>query len=259
MLKKLLKHDFISIWRLALPIFAIAAGIVLFAYTMCTINFDNPVLRIFSTFLFPTGIIVIIVASVLAVALPVLHFYRSLMTGEGYLSFTLPVTTYQLVLSKLIVGTITTLFNMAFTIGMLLLLFSTKTNLSISLLKSLTLPDGTSATSVIVVIALCIIVSLICQTLYFYLAICLGQMLCKNKIVGSALGYAIIYIANQAFNMVLLLIMFLCIGFQNVETFMGKGSGVITLLSVVSGEYVILGIAAYILSCRILKNRLNLS
>ena len=46
MLRKLLKHDFISVWRLAIPVFAIATGIVLFAYTMCSIESDNPVLRI---------------------------------------------------------------------------------------------------------------------------------------------------------------------------------------------------------------------
>lgn len=95
MLKKLLKHDFISVWRLAFPIFAIATGIVLFAYIMCAIEFENPVLQLFATFLFPTGFIVLIVACVLIFCLPVVHFYRNLMTGEGYLSFTLPVTSYR--------------------------------------------------------------------------------------------------------------------------------------------------------------------
>ena len=86
MLKKLLKHDFISVWRLALPIFAIATGIVLFAYIMRSIGSENPVLRLFNTLLFPTAIIVLIVACVVIFCLPVLHFYRNLMTGEGYLS-----------------------------------------------------------------------------------------------------------------------------------------------------------------------------
>ena len=99
MLKKLLKHDFISVWRLALPTFAIATGIILFSYGMCRIDTDNTALHIFSGVLFPTGIIVAIVACILVFVLPILHFYRNLMTGEGYLSFTLPVTTYQLVLS----------------------------------------------------------------------------------------------------------------------------------------------------------------
>jgi len=259
MLKKLLKHDFISVWRLAFPTFAIATGIILFSYGMCRIDTDNTALHIFSGVLFPTGIIVAIVACILVFVLPILHFYRNLMTGEGYLSFTLPVTTYQLVLSKLIVGAATTLFNMAFTIGAILLLISSQVELELLSLKEMLFPGVDNVTLIICLVLITIIVAVVAQQMYFFLAIALGQMLCKNKIAGSALGYVIIYMANQAVNLVLLLFLTLHIGFKEVETFMSDGRGITLILSAVAVEYVILGIAAYILSCRILKNRLNLS
>ena len=181
MLKKLLKHDFISVWRLALPIFAIATGIVLFAYIMRSIGSENPVLRLFNTLLFPTAIIVLIVACVVIFCLPVLHFYRNLMTGEGYLSFTLPVTTYQLVLSKLIVGAGTMLINLAFTIGGFLLLLSTETDLGEFSLKGLHMPDGASPAPFIAIMVITIIIATVCQQIYLYLAICLGQLSAKTK------------------------------------------------------------------------------
>jgi len=259
MLKKLLKHDFVAVWRLALPIFAIAAGIVLFAYTMRIINSDNPVLQIFSTLLFPTGIIVLIVACVIIFCLPVLHFYRNLMTGEGYLSFTLPVTTYQIVLSKLIVGAVTMLCNLAFTIGGFLLLLSTEADLSDFSLKGLHMPDGASITPFIVAMVITIIFATICQQIYLYLAVCLGQVLSKNKIIGSVLGYAIIYVVNQVINLVILVVMLLCIGFDNLATFMTNTERLILFFGILAAEYAILGTISYILSGRILKNRLNLN
>lgn len=259
MLKKLLKHDFISVWRLALPIFAIATGIVLFAYTMCAIEFENPVFQLFATFLFPTGFIVLIVACVLIFCLPVVHFYRNLMTGEGYLSFTLPVTSYQLVLSKLIVGSVTTLCNLVFTIGGFLLLFSTEEDLSAFSLKGIHMPDGASPVPVVIFVAATIVIATICQQIYFCLAICLGQVLSKNKIIGSVLGYAIIYAVNQAINLVLMLVLLLCIGFDNLEAFMSGTQNLLIFLSILVGEYIILGSVSFILSGRILKNRLNLT
>ena len=147
MLKKLLKHDFISVWRLAFPIFAIATGIVLFAYIMCEIEFENPVFQLFATFLFPTGFIILIVACVLIFCLPIVHFYRNFMTGEGYLSFTLPVTSYQLVLSKLIVGTVTMLCNLIFTIGGFLLLLDKQAYLTACAPKSLYAPNSLKVSS----------------------------------------------------------------------------------------------------------------
>ncbi len=259
MLKKLLKHDFISVWRLAFPVFAIATGIVLFAYIMRAINSDNPVLQLFSSLLFPTGIIVLIVACVLIFCLPVVHFYRNFMTGEGYLSFTLPVTSYQLVLSKLIVGSVTMLCNLVFTVGGFLLLLSTEADLSTFTLKGLHMPDGASPVPVVAVLIVTIIISTVCQQLYFYLAICLGQVISKNKIIGSVLGYVIIYAVNQIINLVLLVVMLLCVGFDNLEIFMSGTKAILIFFSILASEYVILGAVSYILSGRILKNRLNLS
>jgi len=259
MLKKLLKHDFISVWRFALPIFAIATGIVFFAYIMRSIGFENPVLRLFNTLLFPTSIIVLIVACVLIFFLPVLHFYRNLMTGEGYLSFTLPVTTNQLMLSKLIVGATTMLINLAFTVGGFLLLLSTEAELSTFSMIGLHMPDGTSPTPFFTAMIVTIIIATVCQQIYLYLAICLGQVVSKNKILGSVLGYAIIYAINQAINLVLLVVLLLCIGFDNLDTFMANTGNLLTFLGILGAEYFILGTVSYILSCRILKNRLNLN
>ena len=242
-----------------MPVVAITSALVLFAYAMCRLTVDNPVLKLFATLLFPTGLIVLIAACVILFCLPVIHFYRNLMTGEGYLSFTLPVTTYHLVASKLIVATVTMLCNLALTVGGLLLLISTKMDLRSISLQGILMPDGQSPVRFIVVMCVLIFITCICQQLFLFLSVCLGQMLSKNKIVGSVLGYVIIYAANQVINLVLIGIIFITIGFDNIEVFMSSTDNLMIFFSALAHEYIVLCTVAYILSCRILKNRLNLS
>ena len=121
------------------------------------------------------------------------------------------------------------------------------------------MPDGASPVPVVIFVAATIVIATICQQIYFCLAICLGQVLSKNKIIGSVLGYAIIYAVNQAINLVLMLVLLLCIGFDNLEAFMSGTQNLLIFLSILVGEYIILGSVSFILSGRILKNRLNLN
>ena len=151
------------------------------------------------------------------------------------------------------------LINLVFTVGSFLLLLSTETDLGTFSLKGLHMLDGVSATPFIVAMVTTIVFATICQQIYLYLAVCLGQVLSKNKIIGSVLGYAIIYVVNQAINLVILIVLLLCIGFDNLDTFMASTKNLILFFSILAAEYVILGSISYVLSSRILKNRLNLS
>ena len=121
------------------------------------------------------------------------------------------------------------------------------------------MPDGASPVPVAIFVVATIVIATICQQIYFYLSISLGQVLSKNKIIGSVLGYVIIYAVNQIINLVLILVLLLCIGFDNLEAFMSSTKALLVFLGVLIGEYIILGSASFILSGRILKNRLNLT
>ena len=108
MLSKLLRHEFRATGRILLPLYLllfVTAG--LFHVSMRLLEDERiaygwPV-KVFSGISTTAFIVAIIGVSVLAGVLMVYRFYKNLMTDEGYLMFTLPVTTHQIITSKLIV------------------------------------------------------------------------------------------------------------------------------------------------------------
>ena len=114
MLSKLLRHEFRATGRILLPLYLllfVTAG--LFHVSMRLLEDERiaygwPV-KVFSGISTTAFIVAIIGVSVLAGVLMVYRFYKNLMTDEGYLMFTLPVTTHQIIASKLIVTLVWTM------------------------------------------------------------------------------------------------------------------------------------------------------
>jgi ABC-type transport system involved in multi-copper enzyme maturation permease subunit len=107
MLSKLIKHEFRATARVLLPVYLfllITAGLNnLFLQLSDHYDLNRPVeiMRNVLIFIFAASLIV---AAVLTLVLMVYRFYKNYMSDEGYLMFTLPVTTGQLVWSKLLVA-----------------------------------------------------------------------------------------------------------------------------------------------------------
>ena len=108
MLSKLLRHEFRATGRILLPLYLllfVTAG--MFHVSMLLRDNerigDDWAAKVFSIVSISAFCVAIIGISILAVALMIYRFYKNLMTDEGYLMFTLPVTTHQIIISKLIV------------------------------------------------------------------------------------------------------------------------------------------------------------
>lgn len=115
MLSKLLKYDFKSASRFGLPVAIILAvatvlgfgGGYLFVYWANMLENDpgNPIIGSWEVG-FIWGVVALMFAVVGAVIgmqiIIMVDYYRSLVTDEGYLTFTLPVTPKQILASKLI-------------------------------------------------------------------------------------------------------------------------------------------------------------
>jgi len=106
MLSKLLKHEFRATGRIMLPVFLMlltSAGLFNL-FLRLSGQYDYPALSVlqglFSTIFFIT----LIGTAVASFILMIYRFYKNYMKDEGYLMFTLPVTTGQLIWSKLIVA-----------------------------------------------------------------------------------------------------------------------------------------------------------
>ena len=90
--------------RVLLPLYGILGAVTLFAFI--TKFFENPsqlysIISGSSYFFFG---VCLVVSLVLTTAFAIVRFYKHLFTGEGYLTFTLPVTPAQHILVKLLVA-----------------------------------------------------------------------------------------------------------------------------------------------------------
>lgn len=107
---KLLKHDFLASARV-ISLFYIAEAICLILYKVCyylTKNTTNPGDLVIKLINFtPWSIIICCLIAFALIVLTIFYiifdFFKSLYSPQGYLSFTLPVTSNQLLASKILV------------------------------------------------------------------------------------------------------------------------------------------------------------
>lgn len=106
MLGKLLKQDFRATARIMLPLYAAVPVLGLFTNLITRLceNQNGFLIRAIGALVSFVFSLSLIAAVVTTVVLMILRFYRNLMTDEGYLMFTLPVSTTELIFSKLIVS-----------------------------------------------------------------------------------------------------------------------------------------------------------
>lgn len=101
MLGKLLKHDFKALFRNYGLLFAVLLLVTLL-YKVCLLLLKNIVLNFTNGLMGALYVIVILGCLFGAAIINIVRFYKNLVTDEGYLTFTLPVSSKQIVASKLI-------------------------------------------------------------------------------------------------------------------------------------------------------------
>ena len=122
MLGKLIKHDFHSLSRVLLPTqLAVLAATILatlgfvFNYRTGIANIEASglinLLKLITGLLSGIMVLAIIAASVLVAFIIFQRFYKNLMCSEGYLTFTLPVSTSEILWSKLITAMLWTIIS----------------------------------------------------------------------------------------------------------------------------------------------------
>ena len=215
MLRKLMKHDFRALSRTLFPlqIGVLGGGLVATLLTAVTIRLGqnsattggSALLRELIMGVSATASILIgiaIMASALVTLLLICyHFYRSFLADEGYLTFTLPVSTSKLIWSKLLIGMIWTVIN-AVVVMVTLLIFSvfgttSDTIVNMEVLQAFRmfftdiLPQASKYVNVplmIVEIVVIGIIGLAAQMLEIYFAIVVGGQVAKKHRVLAAIG-----------------------------------------------------------------------
>ncbi|MDW2799490.1 hypothetical protein RZO55_18105 [Clostridium boliviensis] len=211
MLGKLIRHELKATARYFLPLFLIA--IALTPITRFTLWIGNypPILQFIPTvivFLYVATLIIVASASILLI---IHRFYKSMVTDEGYLMHTLPVSTESHIISKLTVASIWTvsswlvifisIFGMFYTSD----LFSVLTDkLSYAWFYINTTMNSSLLVLFIIEFLFMFLFGIFTSPLIYYAAIALGQVISKNKILGAIIGYFIIQIASQIIGVIVM-------------------------------------------------------
>lgn len=215
MLKKLMKHDFRALSRTLFPlqIGILGGGLVATLLTALTIRLGQNSANTGGSALLRQLIMgvsattsVLIGVAIMASALVTLllicyHFYRSFLANEGYLTFTLPVSTSKLIWSKLLTGMLWTLIN-GVVIMVTLLVFSvfgttTDSFANMEVLHAFrlffteVLPQAAAYINVplmVVEVVVIGVLALAAQMLQIYFAIVVGGQVAKKHRILAAIG-----------------------------------------------------------------------
>lgn len=207
MLGKLIKHELKAMARFFLPLFLIALALT--PITRLTVRFDNfeGIFKSIPAFIIAAYVISLIAIMVTVFILVIYRFYKSMVSEEGYLTHTLPVTTEQLIISKMIASFVWTLASIAVVGLSLFLMFFSLEDFSVvtsSIQEAIRLANATYP-GVLAPLAteFCILflVGIFITPLTYYASIAIGQLICKNKVLGSVIGFFIIQFAGQFFSL----------------------------------------------------------
>ncbi len=273
MLGKLIKHETRATSRIFLPLYGALLILTIFTKLVMAIGApdffsetvtSNKVAEIILGISFTLYFILIVGISVMTLVMIIQRFYKNLFTDEGYLMFSLPVKTWELVLSKLLVGMIwsavcTIMIVLTFFIFSLGYFSMMELSQSIrSAYSMFYLQTGMELNLFMAELILFILVQTVASILMIYVSIAIGQLFNQHRIIAAFGAYIVITIAIQ----IIVSIFMAVFAVGNLENTILNGSDAITavhwLLNGTTMLNVVMGIGFYYGTLIIMKIRLNL-
>lgn len=275
MLGKLMKYEFKASSRLFLLLYAalLVLSIVnsILMHIRDGFEHSNTIIEILSS-LFMFGYVILIIAVVIATIIAIItRFYKNLLGDEGYLMFTLPVGTDSHILSKLITSVIWCMLSMLVVTASLFILTATFSPFEVvSAFYKEVSALGVSVPLWILAFIVTIIVYMVHLITTFYASMALGSNLTKNRLLGSFLGYLIMYAIGQVIGLVSIGVIYAGGFFGHLIEFESTGMAEDQIISMMNsvgiGLFVyinalsLLMIAIYYFVTRyFIKNKLNLA
>jgi len=218
MLGKLLKYEFKYMSKICLPTLLIMLGLCIAGRgitLLVSLFAADVVTAALETLMFSGAYIAIIASSVVITIVTVVRFYRNMTRDEGYLMFTLPVSTSQLILSKLIaafawqiLGAIASVIAMAVSIansvlwrdtysGYGVVVENTELDFMFGDMLEYFSPYAAHAVVFVLIFIVMALVSSVMGILMYYAAIALGQLVRGSRIIGAVAAYVGLNFASQ--------------------------------------------------------------
>lgn len=257
MLGKLIKYEFKATGRTFLPMFGALLAVSIVSRLFLSLRLGTP-----SVIGIMLSVILIISVFVITLIITLQRFYKNLLTNEGYLMFTLPVTADSIIWSKLIVASVWNILSIIIVMLAIAIMAITEINpgdiftaVSIFMLRA-----GIDAATLSVFVAEAVILalsSLLSGILMFYACMSLSLLVNKHRVLISFAAYLVITTIGQVLSAVGVGVIALT---QLPQIFLSwelaKQVHTVMLLGVVLNAAC--GVIFYFLSRYMLKNKLNL-
>ena len=267
MLKKLLKHEFIATGRLmwvvyaAMALLSVAANVAIRVMTLHSVS-HLLLVRLLLILIIVSWVLSLVLGLVGTLVLMIRRFHNNLLTDQGYLMFTLPVSTHALVLSKLIVSAVWMLLSILM-VGLCLLIAFLSGGLIHELgemlqVSFLCVTKTYALNGAVLVLELLLLtyVGAAASMLQFYSAMSLGYGFTNHKALWSVVMYFV-----QSFVIQLLSLVLMSTPLERsllIPTLPSSQIIHLFLLSTLALELVLCGVF-YLLTVVNLKKRLNLA
>lgn len=208
-LGKLLKYDFRAIFKYFLPMSIFILVYSCFGTLLFDVNdqskFSQSTLgNILIVIVLITYILMIIVYFITSNFIIIVHFYKNMVTDNGYLTHTLPVKKTTLLLSKLITGLLTLSLSYVVLLVCILIMLDVPTNLWTyynelsSIIKfSFLYFDSFTLAKLILTCLISVIIATIQTLAMYYASIAIGQLAKSHKALCSFLAFFGLSFVNQ--------------------------------------------------------------
>ena len=212
MVKKLFKQELISYSRNLLPMFYILLGIAAL----------NRVIQFFETgnfsynVVFISSLIALIIASIVSVIMTAVvaikRYYTNFFTNEGYLTFTLPATQHQLIITKLLCALLMTVASVTSCLIALIIatsgeVFGEIVKAFIYIAKVYFKDTHFNGALYILEAIILLITATTSAILLFYTCITVGQMAKKNRVAAAFAVYFGYYLLTQLLGTIFILVL----------------------------------------------------
>lgn len=264
MVKKLFKHEFAAYWRVLIPVWIALMGVSVLGRLVQFLESDSTIYGIVSG----SSMLFYVIAIIAAIAFPfvfaIIRFYRNLFTGEGYLTFTLPVTPAQHIWVKVLtasalqaISLVVVLLSAAVMMAGELLIEVWKAGVYI--LGIIYDHMGNHLIWLAIEMMVALLVVMVYATLYYDTCITIGQLFRKNRVLAAVGVFFGFYVIEQIIGTCAIIVAAF-INWDSLMVFISEniylcahlGMWLCILL------YAVLGLVFYVVTHHIISKRLNL-
>lgn len=191
MLGKVFKYDMKSSSKYFIPLYLGFLAVTLFSKVLLELpNKGGFLVRSIFGLSITTYIVTFIAVALMTQVFIIMHFYKTFITAEGYLTFTLPVKPATHINSKILLGVFWSVLS-AIVILLSFVIFAAGHGLNSFFVEFgyICAKFPTDFIGFIIEGVLLVIVSVISQPLLFYASMSVGQLFSKHKVLGAIIAY----------------------------------------------------------------------